>query len=50
MNRRISHAEFKKELLKDRKIVAEYDDLEEEYQLVRQMLRIRNEKGWLYVE
>ncbi len=45
MNRRISHAEFKKELLKDRKIVAEYDDLEEEYQLVRQMLRIRNEKG-----
>lgn len=45
MKRRISHAELKKALLSDREIATEYDNLEEEYQLVRQMLRIRNEKG-----
>ncbi len=45
MNKKISHAEFKKELLRDSKIAADYEDLEEEYQLIRQMLRMRKEKG-----
>src|SRR5690606_9600013 len=45
MSKRISHAEFKKELLRDEALAAGYDELEEEYQLIRQMLRIRKEKG-----
>ena len=44
MKIRISHAEFKKGLLKDEKVVTEYNDLEKEYQFVRQMLCTRKKK------
>lgn len=42
---RISHAEFKKELLKDPAVLAEYNALSEEYQLLNEMLKARERSG-----
>ena len=45
MKRKISHAEFKKQLLKDQAVADAYDAMDEEYQLIRDMLRLRQERG-----
>lgn len=39
--KRPSHEEFKKSLLADPKVAELYDDLEEEYQLLREMISAR---------
>ena len=43
--KRIPHAIFKKELLKDPDVLAAYNALEEEYQLIREMLCARDRAG-----
>lgn len=43
--KRISHADFKQELLQDPDVRKEYDDLAEEYQLIDEMLRARKRAG-----
>lgn len=45
MTDRLSHSMLKKELLRDIAVSDAYNDLEEEYQLIRQMLRQRKAKG-----
>lgn len=42
---RISHQDFKKELLQDKEVLKEYDDLAEEYQLLDEMLKARKRAG-----
>ncbi len=39
--KRISHKQFKEELLKDPKTLAAYEELKEEYELINQMLNAR---------
>jgi len=42
---RIKHIEFKKELLKDPKVLSEYNDLDEEFTLMREMLNARKKSN-----
>jgi ribosome-binding protein aMBF1 (putative translation factor) len=42
---RISHHDFKKELLQDKEVLKEYEDLAEEYQLLDEMLKARKRAG-----
>ncbi len=46
----ITHELFKKELLSDPEVAKYYDKLEEEYQLIREMLRARNKAGMTQTE
>ena len=43
--KRQTHAEVKKEWLEDPEVLAAYNDLEEEYQILREMLRARKRAG-----
>ena len=45
MSKRVDHEQLKKELLDDPKVEKAYLDLEEEYQLIREMLRARKNAG-----
>jgi len=45
MTNRISHTKFKKKLLENKSVAAEYKDLEEEYQLLREMIKARKKAG-----
>lgn len=40
-----SHADFKKEALKDSEVKETYDELEEEYTLLRQLISARQQSG-----
>lgn len=40
-----NYQNFKKEILKDKKIKKEYDDLSPRYQLISDLIRIRLKKG-----
>lgn len=41
----MNYAEYKAELLKDPDVKAEYDALEPEYDLIRQIIKARNERN-----
>ncbi len=41
MTNRLTHAVFKKELLRDPEVRVAYDELEEEFQLLREMIQAR---------
>ena len=43
--KKLSHAAFKKKLLSDPEILAAYNDLEEEYALINEMLHARKRAG-----
>jgi len=43
--KRLTHTEFKKELLKDPEVLAAYQDLEEEFMLLNEMLHARKKAG-----
>ncbi|MBY0544077.1 MAG: helix-turn-helix transcriptional regulator [Gammaproteobacteria bacterium] len=47
--KRISHKDFKKELLQDSEVQKKYQDLAEEYQLIDEMLRARKRVGFSQV-
>lgn len=42
MSKRYTHDEFKKELLKNKSVKRAYDDLEDEFQLKRELIRARS--------
>ena len=48
--KRITHELFKKELLRDPEVAKYYSELEEEYQLIREMLRARKKAGMTQAE
>ncbi len=46
MNKRISHEQVKKEILSNPAVSANYEELEEEFQLIKEMLRARQKTGY----